>query len=103
MPLCELKLAVGGLVIAADALKELREPLRLIGAEPDDSTWLAPWFFERVAHIPDYRLSGRIPEALERSPTLPGCLQVRGRALCTGDQLWITHRAIPLRNFSARL
>jgi hypothetical protein len=72
MPLCELKPAVGGLVIAADALKELREPLRLIGAEPDDSTRLTPWFLERVAHVSDNRLRRRLPDALKRSPALPG-------------------------------
>jgi hypothetical protein len=40
-------------------LKELREPLRLIGAEPDDSARLPPWFLERIAHVSDHRLSRR--------------------------------------------
>jgi hypothetical protein len=104
VPLRDLKASVGcALVIAAATLKELREPLRLFGAEPDDSTRLAPWFFERVAHISDDRLGGRLPEALERPPTLPGRFQARGRALCMCDQLWITHRAIPLSKLCARL
>jgi hypothetical protein len=47
-------------VVAAAALKELGESLRLLGAEPDDRTWLAPWFFERVTHVSDDRLGRRL-------------------------------------------
>jgi hypothetical protein len=98
-----MRRTVGG-VVAVATLKEVREPLRLIGAEPDDSAWLSPWFFERVAHVSDHRLRRRLPDALERSPTLPGRFQAGGRMLCTCDQLRITHRAIPLmKSFSARL
>ena len=98
MPLCEVKAPVRGPVVATAALKELGELLRLFGTEPDDGTWLAPWFLERVTHISDDRLGRRLPQALECSPTLPGRFQARGRALCAYDQLWITHRAIPLRS-----
>jgi len=45
----------------AAALKELREPLRLLGTEPDDRARLAPWFRERAAHISDDRLGRRVP------------------------------------------
>jgi len=102
VPLCELKAPVRGSVVGAAALKELSESLRLLGAEPDDSAWLAPWLLERITHISDHRLSRCLPQALERSPTLPGRFQARCRALCACDQLWITHRAIPLRKFCAR-
>jgi hypothetical protein len=102
VPLCELKAPVRGSVVGAAALKELSESLRLLGTEPDDSARLAPWFLERVTHISDDRLSRSLPQALERSPTLPGRFQARCRALCACDQLWITHRAIPLRKFCAR-
>ena len=87
MPLRELKAPVRGPRIAAAVLKVFSEPLGLLGTEPDDSSWLAPWFFERVTHVSDDRLSGRLPQALERSPTLPGRFQARGRALCTRNQL----------------
>jgi hypothetical protein len=103
VPLCELKAPVRGPVVGVTALKEFGESLRLLGTEPDDSTWLAPWFLERVSHISDDRLSRSLPQALERSPTLPSRFQARCRALCACDQLWITHRAIPLRKFCARL
>ena len=102
MPLRELKAPVRRSVVGAVALKELSQPLRFLGAEPDHSTWLAPWFLERVTHISDDRLSRSLPQALKRSPTLPGRFQARCRALCACDQLWITHRAIPLRKFCAR-
>jgi hypothetical protein len=94
---------VDGTVVAAGQLKELREPLRLVGAEAYDSTWLPPWLSQRVAHISDDRLGRRLPYALECSPTLPGRFQARGRALRTGDQLWITHRAIPPKSYVPRL
>jgi hypothetical protein len=84
-------------VIAIVSLKKLRQPLGLVGAEADHGTWLSPGLTERVAHVAHYRLSRCLPEALERSPTLPGRFQARSRVLCTGDQLWITHRAIPLK------
>jgi hypothetical protein len=84
-------------VIGIVPLEKLRQPLGLVGAEADHGTWLSPGLAERIAHVPHYRLSRRLPEALERSPTLPGRFQARSRVLCTGDQLWITHRAIPLK------
>ena len=84
-------------VIGIVALKKLRQPFGLVGAEADHGTWLSPGLTERVAHVAHYRLSRCLPEALERSPTLPGRFQARSRVLCTGDQLWITHRAIPLK------
>jgi hypothetical protein len=92
-------------VISIVPLKKLRQPLGLVGAEADHGTGLSPRLGERIAHVAHYRLSRRLPESLERSPTLPGRFQARTRVLCTGDQLWITHRAIPLkivypRNFS---
>jgi hypothetical protein len=87
-------------VIAIVSLKKLRQPLGLVGAEADHGTWLSPGLFERVAHVANYRLSRRLPEALERSPALPGRFQARRRVLCTADQLWITHRAIPPKKFS---
>jgi hypothetical protein len=58
--------------VAVAPLKKIREPLRLVGAEPDDSAWLSPWFLERVAHVSDDRLRRRLPDSLECSPTLPG-------------------------------
>ena len=62
VPLRDLNAPVGGPVVAgAAALKELREPLRLLGAEPDDSTRLSPWFLERVTHVSDDRLGRRLP------------------------------------------
>jgi len=61
MPLREFKSPVGGPEVTAATLKELREPLRLLGAEPNDSSRLPPWFFERVAHITDDRLGRRLP------------------------------------------
>jgi hypothetical protein len=70
-------------VIVIVSLKKLRQPLGLVGAEADHGTWLSPGLAERVA--------------LERSPAFPGRFQARSRVLCTGDQLWITHRAIPLK------
>jgi len=87
----------GRTIVTDAALKELREPLSLVCAEPNDSARLPPWFLQRIAHISDDRLSRRLLKALERSPSLPGRFQARGRMLCTYDQLWITHRAIPLR------
>jgi hypothetical protein len=48
-------------MVATAALKELSELLRLFGTEPDDGTWLAPWFLERVTHISDDRLGRRLP------------------------------------------
>jgi hypothetical protein len=84
-------------VIGIVSLKKLRQPLGLVGAEADHGTWLSPRLFERVAHVAHYRLSRCLPEALERSPALPGRFQARSRVLCTADQLWITHRAIPLK------
>jgi hypothetical protein len=95
--LCEVKAPVRSSVVGAAALKELCQSLRFLGTEADDSTWLAPWFLERVTHISDHRLSRGLPQALERSPTLPGRFQARCRALCACHQLWITHRAIPLK------
>jgi hypothetical protein len=87
-------------VIGIVSLKKLRQPLGLVGAEADHGTWLSPGLAEGVAHVAHYRLSRCLPEALERSPTLPGRFQARSRVLCTADQLWITHRAIsPLKNF----
>jgi len=86
-------------MVACAALQEFREPLRLFGAEPDDGSRLSPWLLERVAHIADDRLGRRLLEALKRSPTLPGQFQAGGRMLCTCDQLWITHRAIPLISY----
>jgi hypothetical protein len=59
--LCELKAPVRSPVVGAIALKELSEPLRFLGTEPDDSTRLAPWFLERVTHISDDRLSRSLP------------------------------------------
>jgi hypothetical protein len=87
--------AVHAAVVPAAPLQEVREALGLFGTEPDDSARLAPWLLERVAHVPDDRLGRRLPHALKRSPTLPGRFQPRGRMLCTCNQLWITHRAIP--------
>ena len=84
-------------VIGIVPLEKLRQPLGLVGAEADHGTWLSPRLTERVAHVAHYRLSRCLPEALERSPTLPGRFQARSRVLCTGNQLWITHRAIPLK------
>jgi hypothetical protein len=92
MALRELKTLIGIV-----PLEKLGQPLGLVGAEADHGPWLSPWLAERVAHVAHYRLSRRLPEALERSPTLPGRFQARTRVLCTGDQLWITHRAIPLK------
>jgi len=83
--------------VADATLKELRESLGLVCAEPDDSARLPPWFLQRIAYISDDRLSRRLLKALKRSPSLPGRFQSRGRMLCACDQLWITHRAIPLR------
>jgi hypothetical protein len=95
---------VADTAVAADAaeltatpLEKVREPLRLFGAEPDDSARLTPRLLERVAHVSDDRLGRRLPDALERSPTLPGRFQERGRILRACDQLRITHCAIPLR------
>jgi len=90
-------------VIGIVSLKKLRQPLGLVGAEADHGTWLSPRLAERVAHVAHYRLSRRLPEALERSPTLPGRFQARSRVFCTGDQLWITHRAIPPKNSLPRI
>jgi hypothetical protein len=59
--LCELKAPVRSSVVGAIALKELSEPLRFLGTEPDDSTRLAPWFLERVTHISDDRLGRSLP------------------------------------------
>ena len=84
-------------VIGIVSLKKLRQPLGLVGAEADHGTWLSPRLLERVAHVAHDRLSRCLPEALESSPTLPGRFQARSRVLCTADQLWITHRAIPLK------
>jgi hypothetical protein len=56
-----LEAPVRGPVLAGAALEELSESLRLLGAEPDDSTRLAPWFFERVSHVSDDRLGRRLP------------------------------------------
>ena len=86
-------------VIGIVSLKKLRQPLSLVGAEADHGARLSPRLFECVAHITYNRLSRCLPEALERSPTLPGRFQARSRVLCTGDQLWITHRAIPPKKF----
>ena len=86
-------------VIAIVPLKKLRQPLGLVGAEADHGTWLSPRLTERVAHVAHYRLSRRLPEALERSPALPGRFQARSRVMCAADQLWITHRAIPPKKF----
>jgi hypothetical protein len=61
VPLRDLEAPVGGSVVAAAALKELGEALCFLGTEPDDRTWLAPWFFERVTHISDDRLGRRLP------------------------------------------
>jgi hypothetical protein len=85
-------------VISIVSLKELRQPLGLVGAEADHGPWLSPGLAERVAHVAHHRLSRRLPEALERSPALPGRFQARSRVLCAADQLWITHRAIPPKN-----
>ena len=82
-------------VIGIVSLKKLRQPLGLVGAEADHGAWLSPRLAERVAHVAHYRLSRCLPEALERSPALPGRFQARSRVLCAADQLWITHRAIP--------
>jgi hypothetical protein len=49
------------MVAGAAALKELSEPLCLLGAEPDHSTRLFPWFLERVTHVSDDRLGRRLP------------------------------------------
>src|ERR1700679_3304614 len=84
-------------VIGIVPLKELRQPLGLVGAEADHGPWLSPRLAERIAHVANYRLSRCLPEALERSPTLPGRFQARSRVMCAADQLWITHRAIPLK------
>jgi hypothetical protein len=85
-------------VIGIVSLKKLRQPLGLVGAEADHGPWLSPGLAERVAHVAHHRLSRRLPEALERSPALPGRFQARSRVLCAADQLWITHRAIPPKN-----
>ena len=100
MPPHKLEVRADGGAVAA--LDEFGEPLGFLGAEPDDRARLAPWFFQRVAHLSDDRLCRRPSEALERSPSLPGRFQARGRVPCTRDQLWITRRAIPLRNLCAR-
>ncbi|HEY3878258.1 MAG TPA: hypothetical protein VGM12_06620 [Trebonia sp.] len=98
------RITVDGAVFTAAALEEIREALCLVRAEADDGARLPPRFFKRVAHISDNRLSRRLPYPLERSPTLPGGFQAGGRMLCTCDQLWITHRAIPLiKSVSARI
>ena len=86
-------------VIGIVPLKKLRQPLGLVGAEADHCPWLSPRLAERIAHVANYRLSRCLPESLERSPTLPGRFQARSRVMCAADQLWITHRAIPLRKF----
>jgi hypothetical protein len=75
-------------------LEEFRESFRFIGAEPDHGTWLTPWLFERVAHVPHHGLGRRVREALERSPSLPCRFQARSGVLRARDLLWITHRAI---------
>jgi hypothetical protein len=84
-------------VIGIIPLKKFRQPLGLVGAEADHGTWLSPRLAERIAHVAHDRLSRCLPEALERSPTLPSRFQARSPVMCTGDQLWITHRAIPLK------
>src|SRR3984957_17457554 len=85
-------------VIAIVSLKKLRQPPGLVGAEADQGTCLSPGLFERVSPLDNSRRSRGPPEALERSPTLPGRFQARSRVLCAADQLWITHRAIPLKS-----
>ncbi len=61
MPLRELKPPVRGPRITAAVLKEFSEPLGFLRTEPDNSSRLAPWFFERVTHVSDDRLGGRLP------------------------------------------
>jgi hypothetical protein len=62
VPLRELNAPFRGpMVDGAAALKELGEPLCLLGAEPDHSTRLFPWFLERVTHVSDDRLGRRLP------------------------------------------
>ena len=70
MPLRQLWFLVGATVAAA--LKKISQPLRLVGAEPDDSAWLTPGLVERIPHVTDGRLDRRLPYALKRSPSLPG-------------------------------
>lgn len=76
-------------------LEEFREPFCLVGAEPDDGARLSPGFLERVAYVTHHRLSRTFPHSLARSPALPGSFQACGCVLRGGDQLWITHYAIP--------
>jgi len=61
VPPREVEIPVRGSVAAVVALEEFGEPLRLLGAEPDDSTRLTPWFLERVTHISDDGLGRRLP------------------------------------------
>jgi hypothetical protein len=63
---------LNGARVGVAPLKKVRQPLGLVGAEADHGARLSPRLAERVAHITYDRLSRCLPEALKRSPTLPG-------------------------------
>jgi hypothetical protein len=90
------------LPVGVAVLEEFRESFRFIGTEPDYGTWLAPWLFERVAHVPHHGLGRRVRKPLKRSPSLPCRFQARSSVLGARDLLWITHRTSSPEGFVAR-
>src|ERR1700733_2389453 len=79
---------------AVIAVEEIREILRLVGADPDHDPGLTPWLGERVADVADDRLPRRGRKPVLGAPFLPRRFQTPRAAFSTRDQLWITHRAI---------
>jgi hypothetical protein len=79
---------------AVVAVQEVCEVFGLVGVDSDHDPGLTPWLFERVSDVAHYRLTRRRGESVQRTPLFPRRFQARCGALSTGDQLWITHRAI---------